>query len=54
MDKPPTAAKVRRQSASALPRGALAAVADTKLPATGGEKAALTIVLVPLGQRVAS
>jgi hypothetical protein len=50
--KPPTAAKVRRQSASKLPPGALAAVADTK-PATGGEKAALTIVLVPLGQRVA-
>ena len=51
--KPPTAAKVRRQAASALPRGALAAVADTKPVVTGGEKAALTIVLVPLGQRVA-
>ena len=51
--KPPTAAKVRHQAASALPRGALAAVADTKPLATGGEKAALTIVLVPLGQRVA-
>jgi hypothetical protein len=51
--KPPTAAKVHRQTASALPRGALAAVADTKPVVTGGEKAALTIVLVPLGQRVA-
>lgn len=51
--KPPTAAKVHRQRASALPRGALAAVADTKPVVTGGEKAALTIVLVPLGQRVA-
>jgi hypothetical protein len=51
--KPPTQAKVRHQAASALPRGALAAVADTKPLATGGEKAALTIVLVPLGQRVA-
>jgi hypothetical protein len=47
----PTAAKVRRQSASALPRGALAAVAATEL--TGGAKASLTIVLVPRGQRVA-
>jgi hypothetical protein len=51
--KPPTAAKVRRQAASSLPPGALAAVADTKPVVTGGEKAALTIVLVPLGQRVA-
>jgi hypothetical protein len=51
--KPPTAATVRRQSASALPRGALAAVADTKPAVSGGEKAALTIVLVPRGQRVA-
>jgi hypothetical protein len=51
--KPPTAATVRRQSASALPRGALAAVADTKPAMSGGEKAALTIVLVPRGQRVA-
>ena len=51
--KPPTVAKVRRQTASALPRGALAAVADTKPVVTGGEKAALTIVLVPLGHRVA-
>jgi hypothetical protein len=51
--KPPTAAIVRPQSASKLPRGALAAVAATKASASGGEKAALTIVLVPLGQRVA-
>jgi hypothetical protein len=51
--KPPTAAKVRRQAASALPPGALAAVADTKPVSTGGQRAALTIVLVPLGQRVA-
>jgi hypothetical protein len=51
--KPPTAAKVHRQAASSLPRGALAAVADTKPVVTGGEKAALTIVLVPRGQRVA-
>ena len=51
--KPPTAAKVQRQTASSLPRGALAAVADTKPVVTGGEKAALTIVLVPLGHRVA-
>ena len=49
--KPPTAAKVRRQPASALPHGALAAVAATKL--TGGEKASLTIVLVPRGPNVA-
>jgi hypothetical protein len=49
--KPPTAAKVRRQPASALPHGALAAVAATKL--TGGAKASLTIVLVPRGQNVA-
>jgi hypothetical protein len=51
--KPPTVAKVHAQAASALPRGALAAVADTAPVVTGGEKAALTIVLVPLGQRVA-
>ena len=37
--------------ASALPRGALAAVAATKL--LGGGKASLTIVLVPRGQHVA-
>lgn len=49
--KKPTAAKVRRQSASALPHGALAAVAATKL--LGGAKASLTIVLVPRGQNVA-
>ena len=49
--KPPTAAKVRRQPASTLPHGALAAVAATKL--TGGAKASLTIVLVPRGQNVA-
>lgn len=49
--KAPTAAKVRRQAATSLPRGSLAAVAATKL--TGGAKASLTIVLVPLGQRVA-
>ena len=49
--KPPTAAKVRRQAASKLPHGALAAVAATKL--SGGAKASLTIVLVPRGQRVA-
>lgn len=49
--KPPTAAKVRPQRASALPHGALAAVAATKL--TGGAKASLTIVLVPRGQNVA-
>jgi hypothetical protein len=42
---------VRRQAASSLPRGSLAAVAATKL--TGGAKASLTIVLVPRGQRVA-
>ena len=45
----------RRSSAaslrSALPHGALAAVAATKL--TGGGKASLTIVLVPRGQNVA-
>jgi hypothetical protein len=51
--KPPTVAKVHAQSASKLPRGALAAVADTAPVVTGGEKAALTIVLVPLGKRVA-
>jgi len=51
--KPPTVAKVHSQSASKLPRGALAAVADTAPVVTGGEKAALTIVLVPLGRRVA-
>jgi hypothetical protein len=50
---PPNSAKIRRQAASALPQGALAAVAATAPAATGGEKAALTIVLVPLGQRVA-
>jgi hypothetical protein len=49
--KAPTAAKVRRQPASALPHGALAAVAATKL--TGGSKASLTIVLVPRGKNVA-
>jgi hypothetical protein len=49
--KKPTAATVRRQSASSLPHGALAAVAATKL--TGGAKASLTIVLVPRGQSVA-
>jgi hypothetical protein len=49
--KKPTAAKVRRQPASALPHGALAAVAATKL--LGGAKASLTIVLVPRGQNVA-
>ena len=42
---------MRRQPAHALPRGALAAVAATKL--TGGGKASLTIVLVPLGKHVA-
>src|SRR3954470_12635662 len=41
--KKPTAAKGRRQPASALPHGALAAVAATKL--LGGAKASLTIVL---------
>jgi hypothetical protein len=51
--KPPTVAKVHPQLASKLPRGALAAVADTAPVVTGGEKAALTIVLVPLGRRVA-
>jgi hypothetical protein len=51
--EPPTVAKVHPQSASKLPRGALAAVADTAPVVTGGEKAALTIVLVPLGRRVA-
>lgn len=51
--KPPTVAKVHAQSASKLPRGALAAVADTAPVVTGGEKAALTIVLVPLGKQVA-
>jgi hypothetical protein len=51
--KPPTAAIVRKQPASKLPRGALAAVADTKPVATGGQEAALTIVLVPRGHRVA-
>ena len=49
--KKPTAATVRPQAASSLPRGALAAVAATKL--TGGAKASLTIVLVPRGQNVA-
>jgi hypothetical protein len=49
--KKPTAATVRRQVASALPHGALAAVAATKL--TGGAKASLTIVLVPRGPSVA-
>jgi hypothetical protein len=49
--KRPTAATVRRQAASSLPHGALAAVAATKL--TGGAKASLTIVLVPRGPRVA-
>ena len=49
--KAPTAAKVRRQAASKLPHGALAAVAATKL--TGGAKASLTIVLVPRGPNVA-
>jgi hypothetical protein len=49
--KKPTAATVRRQPASSLPRGALAAVAATKL--TGGAKASLTIVLVPRGENVA-
>jgi hypothetical protein len=49
--KKPTAATVRRQLASSLPHGALAAVAATKL--TGGAKASLTIVLVPRGQSVA-
>jgi hypothetical protein len=49
--KKPTAAVVRHQPASALPRGALAAVAATKL--LGGAKASLTIVLVPRGQNVA-
>jgi hypothetical protein len=51
--KPPNSAKIHRQAASKLPRGALAAVAATAPAATGGEKAALTIVLVPAGQRVA-
>jgi hypothetical protein len=51
--KPPTVAKVHAQAASKLPRGSLAAVADTAPVVTGGEKAALTIVLVPLGHRVA-
>jgi hypothetical protein len=51
--KPPNSAKIRRQSATKLPHGALAAVASTAPVATGGEKAALTIVLVPRGQRVA-
>jgi hypothetical protein len=49
--KPPTAAKVRRQAASKLPKGSLAAVASTKL--SGGIKASLTIVLVPRASRVA-
>jgi hypothetical protein len=49
--KKPTAATVRAQSATALPHGALAAVAATKL--LGGGKASLTIVLVPRGQNVA-
>jgi hypothetical protein len=49
--KPPTAAKVRRQPASKLPRGSYAAVAATTL--IGGAKASLTIVLVPRGFRVA-
>ena len=49
--KKPTAAIVRRQPAKALPHGALAAVAATKL--TGGGKASLTIVLVPRGPDVA-
>ena len=49
--KKPTAAIVRRQPAKALPHGALAAVAATKL--TGGGKASLTIVLVPRGPNVA-
>jgi hypothetical protein len=49
--KKPTAAKVRNQPASKLPRGSYAAVAATTL--TGGAKASLTIVLVPRGQRVA-
>jgi hypothetical protein len=49
--KAPIAAKVRRQAASKLPHGALAAVAATKL--TGGGKASLTIVLVPRGTNVA-
>lgn len=47
----PTAAIVRHQPASALPEGALAAVAATKL--VGGGKASLTIVLVPQGHNVA-
>ena len=49
--KPPTAATVRAQRCHALPHGALAAVAATKL--LGGGKASLTIVLVPRGQNVA-
>jgi len=49
--KKPTAATVRAQKPTALPPGSLAAVAATKL--LGGGKASLTIVLVPLGQRVA-
>jgi hypothetical protein len=49
--KKPTAATVHGQQASALPHGALAAVAATRL--LGGGKASLTIVLVPRGQSVA-
>ena len=49
--KKPTAATVRAQKPTALPHGALAAVAATKL--LGGGKASLTIVLVPRGQNVA-
>jgi hypothetical protein len=49
--KKPTAATVRNQPASKLPRGSYAAVAATKL--LGGGKASLTIVLVPRGQKVA-
>jgi hypothetical protein len=47
----PTAAKVRNQTASKLPRGSYAAVAATTL--SGGAKASLTIVLVPRGPSVA-
>ena len=49
--KQPTAATVHAQKPTALPHGALAAVAATKL--LGGGKASLTIVLVPRGQNVA-
>ena len=50
--KPPTAAKVRRQPASALPHGcARGRRGDEAAP--GGAKASLTIVLVPRGQNVA-